>query len=76
MLETAVEDDLIRRNPCRIGGAGQEESEQRPVIPLAALTRDRLDLANCQVQITDAKCECWSWPEARRCPRVTPADRR
>ncbi len=81
-----VEDDLIRRNPCRIYGAGQEDSDERPVIPLpivfviagklprryralvllatfaqlrlgelAALTRDRLDLAHCQGRVTDAK---------------------
>jgi integrase len=86
IMETAVEDDLIRRNPCRIDGAGQEDSDERPVIPLpvvfiiadqlprryralvllatfaqlrlgelAALTRDRLDLATCQVRVTDAK---------------------
>ncbi|MGW1835846.1 site-specific integrase [Streptomyces sp. NPDC002067] len=30
VLETAVEDELIRRNPCRIKGAGQESAEERP----------------------------------------------
>jgi integrase len=33
-METAVDDERIRRNPCRIDGAGQEESDERPVIPL------------------------------------------
>jgi integrase len=84
IMGTAVDDELIRRNPCRIDGAGQEDSDERPVIPLpavyriaarlparyhalvllatfaqmrfgelAGLTRDRLDLANCEVRITE-----------------------
>ncbi|MFD5939922.1 tyrosine-type recombinase/integrase [Streptomyces griseus] len=31
ILETAVEDELIRRNPCRIRGAGKEIAAERPV---------------------------------------------
>ncbi|TQK52914.1 site-specific recombinase XerD [Streptomyces sp. SLBN-118] len=31
ILETAVEDELIRRNPCRIRGAGKESAAERPV---------------------------------------------
>ncbi|GGW60509.1 hypothetical protein GCM10010381_52250 [Streptomyces xantholiticus] len=31
MLETAVEDELIRANPCRIQGAGKETAAERPV---------------------------------------------
>lgn len=31
IMETAVDDDLIRRNPCRIRGAGQEHADERPV---------------------------------------------
>lgn len=34
---TAVDDRLIRRNPCRIKGAGQEDSPERAVIPLTTL---------------------------------------
>jgi integrase len=34
ITETAVDDELIRRNPCRIDGAGQEDADERPVIPL------------------------------------------
>jgi integrase len=34
VLETASDDQLIRRNPCRIDGAGKEESDERQVIPL------------------------------------------
>lgn len=29
--ETAVEDDMIRKNPCRIRGAGREDADERPV---------------------------------------------
>ncbi|MFI9580457.1 tyrosine-type recombinase/integrase [Streptomyces sp. NPDC052236] len=31
VMETAVEDDMIRKNPCRIRGAGREEADERPV---------------------------------------------
>jgi integrase len=34
-LNTAVEDELIRRNPCRIKGAGQERPAERPVATVA-----------------------------------------
>ena len=30
ILATAVDDDLLRRNPCRIKGAGQEKTDERP----------------------------------------------
>lgn len=30
ILETAVDDELIRRNPCRIRGAGKESADERP----------------------------------------------
>jgi integrase len=39
IMNTAVEDGLIRRNPCRIKGAGQEYSQERPVIPVNTLLR-------------------------------------
>jgi integrase len=32
IMNTAVDDGLIRRNPCRINGAGTEESSERPVL--------------------------------------------
>ncbi len=32
IFNTAVDDGLIRRNPCRIKGAGQEKSPERPVL--------------------------------------------
>ncbi|MET9529869.1 MULTISPECIES: tyrosine-type recombinase/integrase [unclassified Streptomyces] len=31
IMETAVDDDLIRKNPCRIRGAGREQADERPV---------------------------------------------
>ncbi|MYX19347.1 site-specific integrase [Streptomyces sp. SID8380] len=31
IMQTAVEDDLIRRNPCFIRGAGREDAAERPV---------------------------------------------
>jgi integrase len=35
ILNTAVDDAIIRRNPCRIKGAGQEASAERPVLTIA-----------------------------------------
>ena len=35
ILNTAVDDGIIRRNPCRIKGAGQEQSAERPVLTIA-----------------------------------------
>ena len=37
IFNTAVDDGLIRRNPCRIKGAGQEESAERPVLAITAI---------------------------------------
>jgi integrase len=34
ILNTAADDGIIRRNPCRITGAGQEESAERPVLTI------------------------------------------
>ncbi|NBE51328.1 tyrosine-type recombinase/integrase [Streptomyces boluensis] len=35
IMETAVDDELIRRNPCRIKGAGQENPDERPTATVA-----------------------------------------
>ncbi|MGW2281151.1 tyrosine-type recombinase/integrase [Streptomyces sp. NPDC001770] len=35
IMETAVDDELIRRNPCRIKGAGKESAEERPTASVA-----------------------------------------
>jgi integrase len=34
IMNTAVDDGMIRRNPCRIKGAGQERSPERPVLTM------------------------------------------
>ncbi|WP_202418680.1 tyrosine-type recombinase/integrase [Streptomyces sp. YIM 132580] len=35
IMETAVDDELIRRNPCRIKGAGKESSAERQIATVA-----------------------------------------
>lgn len=35
ILNTAAEDELIRRNPCRIKGAGTPDTPERPLVSLA-----------------------------------------
>ncbi|MBD2832687.1 MULTISPECIES: tyrosine-type recombinase/integrase [Streptomyces] len=35
IMETAVDDELIRRNPCRIRGAGKESSAERQIASVA-----------------------------------------
>jgi integrase len=35
VMATAVDDGLIRRNPCRVRGAGSEKSPERPVLSVA-----------------------------------------
>jgi integrase len=42
IMNTAVDDGLIRRNPCRIKGAGQEKSPERPILTI----RQVFDLAD------------------------------
>jgi integrase len=34
-MNTAVDDGLIKRNPCRIKGAGSEDSPERPVLSVS-----------------------------------------
>ncbi len=45
VLNTAVDDGVIRRNPCRIKGAGQEKSPERPTltIPQVYALADAID---------------------------------
>jgi integrase len=88
ILNTAVDDGLIRRNPCRIVGGGQERSAERTVLAvdevfrlaraidgryqalvllgtfgslrwgeLAALTRCRVDLEACAVEVVASLTE-------------------
>src|SRR5262249_39585712 len=37
IMATAADDGLIRRNPCRMKGAGQEDSPERHVVPVPVL---------------------------------------
>ena len=37
IMNTAADDGLIRRNPCRIKGAGQEKSPERPVLTITQI---------------------------------------
>ncbi|GLX96773.1 tyrosine-type recombinase/integrase [Herbidospora sp. NBRC 101105] len=39
IMTTAVDDLLIKRNPCRIKGAGQEKSPERPILSVAQVFR-------------------------------------
>jgi integrase len=32
VMTTAVDDGIVERNPCRVGGAGQDRSPERPVL--------------------------------------------
>jgi integrase len=35
IMNTAVDDGLIKRNPCRVDGAGQEHSPERPILTVS-----------------------------------------
>ncbi len=39
VMNTAVDDELIRRNPCRIKGAGREATPERPVVSVEHVYR-------------------------------------
>lgn len=39
ILNTAVDEELLRRNPCRVRGAGQSHSAERPLLDLEAVER-------------------------------------
>jgi Phage integrase, N-terminal SAM-like domain len=39
MLNTALDDGMIKRNPCRISGAGDDKSEERPVLSFDEVLR-------------------------------------
>jgi integrase len=39
MLNTALDDGMIKRNPCRIPGAGDDKSAERPVLTIDEVLR-------------------------------------
>lgn len=62
ILQTAVDDDLLRTNPCRIKGAGKEQADERPTATVeqvfeAELRRHSVDLDECSLRITQASPE-------------------
>ena len=75
ILNTAVDNGLIRRNPCRIKGVGQEKSAERPILTapqvyaLAAATDERYRVLVLLAAFTSLR-----WANWRRCgvPTSTP----
>lgn len=49
VLNTAVDDNRIGRNPCRIKGAGEEVSGERPTVPMS-MVFDLADLSRARVR--------------------------
>ena len=49
ILATAVEDDLIPRNPCRIKGAGSDPHTERPFVP-AEVVLALADIAHARIR--------------------------
>jgi integrase len=71
VLNTAADDGLIRRNPCRIKGAATEESPERPVltIPQVYALADAID-RRYRAFVLLATFACLRWAELaglRRC---------
>jgi len=71
-MSTAADDGMIRRNPCRIRGAGQEHSPERPVLTaqqvfdLAAAVPERY-----RALILLAVFASMRWASWRRCADAT-----
>jgi hypothetical protein len=76
IFNTAVDDGLIRRNPCRIKGAGQEKSPERPVLTVPRSTpwptRCPIGTAPLCCSPFSAACAGVSWP---RCAGPTSTSR-
>jgi hypothetical protein len=68
---TAV-DAIIRRNPCRIKGAGQEESAERPVLSIAEVTRSptRSTRGTAYSSCSAPSRACVGRPPRRYFPRI------
>jgi integrase len=64
IMNTAVDDGLIRRNPCRIKGAAQDRSPERPVLTLRqVLTLAEVIDARYRALILLAVFGCLRWGE-------------
>ncbi len=69
IFNTAVDDGIIRRNPCRIKGAGQEECAERPTLTISEVYA----LADAIHPRYTVRSSCWpsspacvgpSWPRS------------
>ncbi len=60
IFATAVDDDLIRRSPCRIRRGGQDKADERPTVTLDQSSRSRGQ--------SNPGIGFWSsWPRSRNC---------
>jgi hypothetical protein len=67
IFATAVEDGLIRRNPCRIKGASAEKSPERPVLTVAEVYA--LAALRAGMKIAKLLRPCGRAADTRRCDR-------
>lgn len=76
IFNTAVDDGLIRRNPCRIKGAGQEKAPERPVltVPQVYVLADATD-ERYRVLVLLAAFTSLRWVSWRRCGARTSTSR-
>jgi integrase len=68
IFETAVDDQMVRRNPCRIEGAGREDSPERDVVSLPVVIADALPVRYRATALlaTFASMRWVSWVGLRR----------
>lgn len=60
IFATAVDDRLVRRNPCRVDGGGREESPERETLSLPVFSRLPMP--------SQCATGCWCcWPRSRVC---------
>ena len=76
VMNTAVDDGLIKRNPCRIKGAGSEDSPERPVLSVAQVyaLADAVGL-RYRALILLAAFSSLRWGSWSRCARKTSTGR-
>ena len=74
---TTVDDGLIKRNPCRIKGAGQEKSAERPVLTITQVYAVAAAVApHYRALILLAAFSSLRWSElAARCPALMSSPR-